>query len=129
MSKLDNVSNFGFSGLVDTRDSATVEFDFDTFEDVTYKFPNVDYLYGPYDSKQEAFDKLSEVTSSGNDALVVGKTVGVVENGSIVEYWFKSACSSVSDLVKKNSGGSGISGDLVATIDPNDEGTLILSVE
>jgi len=59
----------------------------------------------------------------------VGKTVGVVEDGGIVEYWFKSACSSVSDLVKKNSGGSGISGDLIATIDPDDEGTLILSVE
>jgi len=129
MSNLDSVSKFSLAGLVDTRDGVATEFNIETFEEDKFKFPNVDYLYGPYDSKQEAFDKLSEVNGSGNDALVVGKTVGVVEDGGIVEYWFKSACSSVSDLVKKNSGGSGISGDLIATIDPDDEGTLILSVE
>lgn len=66
-------------------------------------YPNVDYYYGPYNSVEEAWSTLSTSTSSynGKSQLCLGKTVGVIENGKIVEYWFESACASSSDLVKK----------------------------
>lgn len=86
-----------FSGLLDTRNA--FHYDFVTGEYTT--FPNLDYLYGPYDSKQEAFDALAEPNELGLNALAKGKVVGVYEGNSIVEYWFESECSSVDDLVKK----------------------------
>lgn len=81
------------SGLIDTRTARSKD---------GARFPNMDLLYGPYASKQEAWTALSTPNASGVTALVKGKTVGIVENGSIVEYWFESAYASISDLVKKN---------------------------
>lgn len=62
------------------------------------KTPNIDYKYGVYASKQEAFDYLGE---DGLDVLAVGLTVGIMTENGVEEYWFKSACESVNDLVKK----------------------------
>lgn len=66
------------------------------------KSASVDLKYGPYPSKQAAFETLGE---DGMDALAVGLTVGIEEDGKVVEYWFESACESVDDLVKKIDGG------------------------
>lgn len=59
--------------------------------------PSFDAFYGPYESKQEAFDKLS----TDKFQLCIGKTVGIIEDGKIVEYWFESAYETVDDLVPK----------------------------
>lgn len=61
--------------------------------------PNFDWFYGPYVSKEAAFAALS----SDKFQMCIGKTVGIIENGTIVEYWFESACSTIDDLVEKNS--------------------------
>lgn len=67
-----------------------------------------DAKYGPYNSAQEAFNVLGP---DGMDVLAVGLTVGILQNdGSIKEYWFKSACDSAEDLVEK--GGSMSQDDL-----------------
>ena len=57
--------------------------------------PSLDHRWGPYNSKQEAFDFLDD-----RDVLCIGLTVGVKDasTGKIDEYWFRS----VEDLVKKN---------------------------
>lgn len=57
--------------------------------------PNVDINYGPYNSAHEAYLALSE-----NEAIAVGLTVGVMNNGTIQEYWFKSGTEEV-NLVPK----------------------------
>lgn len=64
--------------------------------------PNFDYYYGPYNSKEEAWTELS----ADKFQLCRGKTVGIIEDGKIVEYWFESAYKSINDLVKKNGGSS-----------------------
>lgn len=61
--------------------------------------PNVDELYGPYNSVQEAFDILGP---DDQDVATVGLTVGIITGQGIVEYWFKKGCSSPNDLVVKN---------------------------
>ena len=87
------------SALLDTRGARSID---------GTRFPNVDALYGPYDSKYEAWVALSTPTETGATALTVGKTVGIKENGKIVEYWFERNCTSMNDLVVKvNSSGSG----------------------
>ena len=96
-----------FSGLFDNRQSADPIFD-ENYQIVGYtKYPNNDALYGPYNSVSIAFTALSSKVN-GVDSLTQGKTVGVVENGSIVEYWFKDAIGSgangaytQADLVRK----------------------------
>ena len=59
--------------------------------------PSYDFFYGPYQSVQDAFDALS----TDKFQLCIGKTVGIMVDGKIVEYWFESAASSASDLVPK----------------------------
>lgn len=61
---------------------------------------NIDYKYGPYSSVEEAFNTLEE-----QEVLAVGLTVGIMEGGSVKEYWFQSACEMVTDLVPKGGGG------------------------
>lgn len=64
---------------------------------------NLDYKYGPYSSKQEAYDTLGP---NGVDKLAIGLTVGIIEEGRIREYWFRNDISSVDDLVLKSEGPS-----------------------
>lgn len=61
--------------------------------------PSLDHRWGPYNSKQEAFDFLDD-----RDVLCVGLTVGIKDasTGKIDEYWFREKAQSVEDLVKKN---------------------------
>ena len=92
-------------GLIDSREVRSVN------QDKTYTYyPNIDYMYGPYNSLEEAYAALSKETDNiGATALVKGKTVGVIEGGKISEYWFESdpadttAGYKIADLVKKNS--------------------------
>lgn len=64
---------------------------------------NLDYKYGPYNSLQEAYDTLGP---NGVDKLAIGLTVGIIEDGRIREYWFKSGTNSVNNLVLKSEGKS-----------------------
>ena len=91
-------------GLIDSREVRSVN------QDKTYTYyPNIDYMYGPYNSLEEAYAALSKETDNiSATALVKGKTVGVIEDGKITEYWFESdpedttAGYKITDLVKKN---------------------------
>lgn len=62
--------------------------------DVRSVCANIDVLYGPYDSITEA----CEAIPIGRRAI--GRTVGVVDNGNILEYWWKSGIED-DDLVQK----------------------------
>lgn len=65
---------------------------------------NIDYKYGPYGDKEEAFKFLKNKLQ----CLAIGLTVGIYnEDGSIDEYWFKNAINSPDDLIPKNTGGGG----------------------
>jgi len=66
----------------------------------TAVLPNLDYKYGPYNSLQEAYDALGP---EGADKLVIGLTVGIIQNGEITEYWFRDG-TDLEDLVLKVSG-------------------------
>ena len=90
-------------GLIDSREVRSI----DENNNYTY-YPNVDYMYGPYESVEAAYNALAQETDNiGATALVKGKTVGVIEDGKIVEYWFESdpadatAGYQATDLVKK----------------------------
>lgn len=67
---------------------------------VLARIPNIDVKYGPYPSREAAFEALGP---SGYDCLCIGLTVAIQPeaNGPVDEYWFKSGCSSEDDLVKK----------------------------
>lgn len=55
---------------------------------------NADSQYGPYDSLSAALTAVESPTRA------IGKTVGIMVDGSVVEYWFKSGITD-SDLVLK----------------------------
>lgn len=63
--------------------------------DIRSKCANIDVLYGPYNSIEEACSVIIPTRR------VVGRTVGIINNGSITEYWWKSGIED-SDLVQKN---------------------------
>lgn len=56
---------------------------------------NIDFYYGTYESVAEACASVPKVVR------MIGKTVGIVQNGSIEEYWWKSGIED-SDLVLKS---------------------------
>ena len=62
--------------------------------DVRSKCANIDILYGPYDSIGAACTAIIPARR------VIGRTVGIIDNGSILEYWWKSGLED-SDLVQK----------------------------
>lgn len=45
---------------------------------------NVDRDYGPYEGKT-----LDEIADLLKDTIQIGKTIGVIENGIISEYWWQ----------------------------------------
>lgn len=94
-----------FSGLLDTRNAVHTDLN-NGYDIIKTKYPNNDLLYGPYNNINEAFSALSEKNSEGIDSLVVGKTVGIIINNKIVEYWFEEKCENISDLVPKNNNNS-----------------------
>lgn len=55
---------------------------------------NIDYYYGTYESKEAACAAVPLAVR------MIGKTVGIVENGAVVEYWWKSGTAD-EDLVLK----------------------------
>ena len=61
------------------------------------KTASIDAKYGPYASLQAAQEILGE---NGMDVITVGLTVGIVEDGNIVEYWWQGG-TALSNLVKK----------------------------
>lgn len=69
-------------------------FNLTTQIDVRSTCSNIDVLYGPYSSIQEA----CEVVSYNRRAL--GRTVGIIDKNSILEYWWKSGLND-EDLIKK----------------------------
>ena len=60
--------------------------------------PNLDTYYGLYDSIEEALKIIPPRMRSK------GRTVGILKDGSVVEYWFESGIED-SDLIVKNEGG------------------------
>lgn len=45
---------------------------------------NIDKDYGPYDSTEYTKEEIIELLKT---TIQIGKTIGVVENGKVVEYW------------------------------------------
>ena len=62
--------------------------------DVRSRCANVDLLYGPYNSIEDACSAIPE------SRRTIGRTVGIVMNNSISEYWWKSGIEDA-DLVQK----------------------------
>ena len=58
---------------------------------------NIDHYYGTYNSVAAACAGVPKAVR------LKGKTVGVIVNGSVVEYWWKSGIEDA-DLVEKTSG-------------------------
>ena len=81
---------------------------------------NLDTYYGPYSSLQEALDTLNTETVAGvtSTKRAVGLSVGILENGEVVEYWFKAGTADT-DLVKKISDTSIPEGVKVVTFNKN----------
>ena len=60
---------------------------------------NVDRDYGPYEGKS-----LSEIAELLKDTIQIGKTVGVIENGTIAEYWWQKVGDGFEFVLKQSSG-------------------------
>lgn len=60
---------------------------------------NVDRDYGPYEGKS-----LSEIAELLKDTIQIGKTVGVIENGTIAEYWWQKVDTGFEFVPKQVSG-------------------------
>ena len=67
---------------------------------VSSKHADIDERKGPFNSITEA---LNANSSASRD---IGRTVYIIENNKVVEYWFEAGTAD-SDLVKKTQGGSG----------------------
>lgn len=48
------------------------------------KNSNIDRDYGPYEGKT-----LTEIATLLTDTIQIGKTIGVIEDGTVVEYWWQ----------------------------------------
>ena len=57
---------------------------------------NVDRDYGPYDDKS-----LDEIAALLNDTIQIGKTIGVIEEGKIIEYWWQNTGTKC-EFIKKS---------------------------
>ena len=65
--------------------------------EVRGEYSNIDFLYGPYNSKSEACNKINI------NVRKVGLTVGIIEQGSVVEYWWRDATDNKSLILKNPS--------------------------
>lgn len=65
--------------------------------EVRGEYSNIDFLYGPYNSKSEACNKVNI------NVRRKGLTVGIVEQGSVVEYWWRDATDDDSLILKNPS--------------------------
>ena len=65
---------------------------------------NIDRDYGPYEDKT-----LSEIAELLKDTIQIGKTIGVIEEGKIVEYWWQKEGDGFEFVLKQNSSSSNIS--------------------
>lgn len=63
--------------------------------EVRGKYSNIDFLYGPYTTLQAACKRVVEAIRQK------GLTVGILERGSVVEYWWRDGIKD-SDLILKN---------------------------
>ena len=63
--------------------------------DVRSTCSNIDILYGPYNSIEEACTSVPKARRS------LGRTLGIITEGSLEEYWWKSGIED-SDLEAKN---------------------------
>lgn len=63
-------------------------------------YANIDELYGPYSSRDAALSQIIPMVREK------GRTVGVIDGNSVVEYWFESGVTDNDFVVKgPNSGG------------------------
>jgi hypothetical protein len=58
---------------------------------------NVDRDYGPYKDKT-----LTEIAELLKDTIQIGKTIGVIEEGKIVEYWWQNTGTKYEFVKKQN---------------------------
>lgn len=58
---------------------------------------NIDRDYGPYEDKT-----LSEIAELLKDTIQIGKTIGVIEEGKIVEYWWQKVTDGFEFVKKQN---------------------------
>ena len=65
---------------------------------------NVDRDYGPYEGKS-----LSEIAELLKDTIQIGKTVGVIENGTIAEYWWQKVGDGFEFVLKQSAGTANVS--------------------
>lgn len=65
--------------------------------EVRGEYSNIDFLYGPYTSLEKACQEVDQRVRR------VGLTVGIVEQGSVVEYWWRDATDDDSLILKNPS--------------------------
>lgn len=65
--------------------------------EVRGEYSNIDFLYGPYASLEKACQEVDQRVRR------VGLTVGIVEQGSVVEYWWRDATDDNSLILKNPS--------------------------
>ena len=58
---------------------------------------NIDRDYGPYEDKT-----LTEISELLKDTIQIGKTIGVIEEGKIVEYWWQKVMDGFEFVKKQN---------------------------
>lgn len=58
---------------------------------------NIDRDYGPYEDKT-----LTEIVELLKDTIQIGKTIGVIEEGKIVEYWWQKVTDGFEFVKKQN---------------------------
>lgn len=58
---------------------------------------NIDRDYGPYEDKT-----LTEIAELLKDTIQIGKTIGVIEEGKIVEYWWQKVAEGFEFVKKQN---------------------------
>lgn len=62
------------------------------------KNSNIDRDYGPYENKT-----LEEIAEELKDTLQIGKTIGVIESGKVVEYWWQNKVNNIKFIVASGS--------------------------
>lgn len=62
------------------------------------KNSNIDRDYGPYENKT-----LEEIAEELKDTLQIGKTIGVIESGKVVEYWWQNKVDNIKFIVASGS--------------------------